>query len=558
MKQFISLLITSLNVNFGISALRYRFTKEKKRIWEPILIGLSIILGGGSIIALYTVFLQGVYKGGQMLNSPELVLLIAILACQFMVFIFGIFYVISAFYFSNDIDLLVPLPLKPYHILVSKFIIITVNEYLVAWPVLLPAIIIYGTGMRPGLMYWLKSLLVLLLTPVIPLVLVSIFVLILMRVVSIRKNRDVMVVLGSLLGLLLGLTINYFAQKLPEGNSQQFIQDMIVARADVIKLIGQRVPPSTWATYGLAMQTLEGWMYFILYLLISLTLFGLLMWLGNLFFYKGLLAGQEVNRGRKKLSAQSINAQLEKASSPVIALFLKEWKLFLRTPVYAMNGLAGMIMVPFLILMPFIARAEEMKALLTQIRQPQFAMQVTLGSAGLVLFASSINIVACTSISREGKTFWISKMIPVPARQQVTAKLLHSMAISGIGVVVTTAVIGIALKLSIIRMFTIFILCLLGNVLLNALNLLIDLLHPRLEWDNPQEAVKQNLNGLFSILFTLAVLALSAILTALLVQLRASEWIIHAALGLTMGFLAIPTLAILYTLAESQYRRLEA
>ncbi|MFO7295194.1 MAG: hypothetical protein C0P72_004145 [Clostridia bacterium] len=558
MKQFISLLITSLNVNFGISALRYRFTKEKKHLWEPILIGLSIILGGGSIIALYTVFLQGVYKGGQMLNSPELVLLIAILACQFMVFIFGIFYVISAFYFSNDIDLLVPLPLKPYHILASKFIIIMVNEYLVAWPVLLPAIIIYGTGMRPGLMYWLKSLLVLLLTPVIPLVLVSIFVLILMRVVSIRKNRDVLVVLGSLLGLLLGLTINYFAQKLPEGNSQQFIQDMIVARADVIKLIGQRVPPSTWATYGLAMQTLEGWMYFILYLLISLTLFGLLMWLGNLFFYKGLLAGQEVNRGRKKLSAQSINAQLEKASSPVIALFLKEWKLFLRTPVYAMNGLAGMIMVPFLILMPFIARAEEMKALLTQIRQPQFAMQVTLGSAGLVLFASSINIVACTSISREGKTFWISKMIPVPARQQVTAKLLHSMAISGIGVVVTTAVIGIALKLSIIRMFTIFILCLLGNVLLNALNLLIDLLHPRLEWDNPQEAVKQNLNGLFSILFTLAVLALSAILTALLVQLRASEWIIHAALGLTMGFLAIPTLAILYTLAESQYRRLEA
>lgn len=558
MKQFISLLITSLNVNFGISALRYRFTKEKKHLWEPILIGLSIILGGGSIIALYTVFLQGVYQGGQMLNSPELVLLIAILACQFMVFIFGIFYVISAFYFSNDIDLLVPLPLKPYHILASKFIIIMVNEYLVAWPVLLPAIIIYGTRMRPGLMYWLKSLLVLLLTPVIPLVLVSIFVLILMRVVSIRKNRDVLVVLGSLLGLLLGLTMNYFAQKLPEGNSQQFIQDMIVARADVIKLIGQRVPPSTWATYGLAMQTLEGWMYFILYLLISLTLFGLLMWLGNLFFYKGLLAGQEVNRGRKKLSAQSINAQLEKASSPVIALFLKEWKLFLRTPVYAMNGLAGMIMVPFLILMPFIARAEEMKALLTQIRQPQFAMQVTLGSAGLVLFASSINIVACTSISREGKTFWISKMIPVPARQQVTAKLLHSMAISGIGVVVTTAVIGIALKLSIIRMFTIFILCLLGNVLLNALNLLIDLLHPRLEWDNPQEAVKQNLNGLFSILFTLAVLALSAILTALLVQLRASEWIIHAALGLTMGFLAIPTLAILYTLAESQYRRLEA
>ena len=48
MKQFINLLKISLNVNFGISALRYRFTKERKRLWEPVLIFLSIIVGGGS------------------------------------------------------------------------------------------------------------------------------------------------------------------------------------------------------------------------------------------------------------------------------------------------------------------------------------------------------------------------------------------------------------------------------------------------------------------------------------------------------------------------------
>jgi len=557
MKQFISLLITSLNVNFGISALRYRFTKEKKRLWEPILIGLSIILSGVSVLSLYAVFLQAVYQGGQMLNSPELVLLIAILACQFMVFIFGIFYVISAFYFSTDMELLVPLPLKPYHILASKFIIIVVNEYLVTWPMLLPAIIIYGIGMQPGLIYWLKGLFVLLLTPVIPLVLVSIFVLLLMQVVSIRKNRDVLAVVGSLLGLLLGLTINYFAQKLPKNSSQQFIQDMIVARADIIKLIGRGFPPSIWATYGLARQTLEGWMYFALYLVVSAALFGFLLWVANLIFYKGLLAGQETSRGRKKLLVERINVQVEKASSPVMALFGREWKLFLRTPVYAMNGLAGTIMVPFIMLMPFISRAEEMKDLLMQIRQPQFLMWTTLGCAGLVLFASSINIVACTSISREGKTFWISKMIPVPARQQVTAKLLHSMAMSGVGIVITTVVVGIVVQLSVIRMFTIFVLCLLGNVLLNTLNLLVDLIHPRLEWDNPQEAVKQNLNGLFSMLLTLAVLALSVLLIAIFFKLKASEWIIYAVLGLALGLLSIPCLKILYNLAESQYRRLE-
>lgn len=555
MRQFISLLLTSLNVNFGISALRYRFTKEKKRLWQPILIGLSIILGGGAVIAPYTLFLQNVYHVGQILNSPELVLLFSLLACHFTVLIFGIFYVISAFYFSSDLDLLVPLPLKSYHILTSKFIVILINEYLVTWPLLLPAIIIYGTGMRPGSIYCVKSLLMLLLAPVIPLVLVSIFVLLLMQVISIRKNRDALAVVGSLLGLLFGLAMNYFAQMLPDNNVQQFIQDMIKDGAPIIKLVGKRFPPSLWATYGMAMQTAEGWMYFVLYLLMSLALFALLLWLGNLMFYKGLLAGREEKRGRKKASVQKMSARMGKASSPVRALFIREWKLFLRTPVYAMNGLAGTIVVPFVMLAPFLARSEEMAALLEQLRQPQLAMPVTLGSAALVLFASGINIVSCTSISREGKTFWISKMLPVPAKQQVTAKLLHSMSISGIGMIVSTAVVGTVLKLSIIRIFVIFILCGLGNIFLNSLNLLIDLIHPRLEWDNPQEAVKQNLNGLFSILITLAVLPLSYLLIFLL--LNVSEWIIYAALGLLMGILSVLALAILYNLAESRYMKLE-
>ena len=128
MKQFIYLLKTSLNVNFGISALRYRFTKEKNRLWEPILIFLSIILGGGSVIAFYTMILYSTYTVGAAINSPEIVITIALLASQLMIFVFGIFYIISAFYFSNDVNILVPLPLKPYHILGCKFIVIMINE----------------------------------------------------------------------------------------------------------------------------------------------------------------------------------------------------------------------------------------------------------------------------------------------------------------------------------------------------------------------------------------------------------------------------------------------
>ena len=115
MKQFINLLKISLNVNFGISALRYRFTREKKRLWEPILIFghnhwrriISSLLHHGSIQCVRS---RCVYE------HSEIVITIGLLASQFVIFVFGIFYIISAFYFSNDVDILVPLPLKSYHI----------------------------------------------------------------------------------------------------------------------------------------------------------------------------------------------------------------------------------------------------------------------------------------------------------------------------------------------------------------------------------------------------------------------------------------------------------
>ena len=49
MRTFISLLKANLNVHFGISSLKYRFTKEKNRLWEPIAIIIAILVGGGSI-----------------------------------------------------------------------------------------------------------------------------------------------------------------------------------------------------------------------------------------------------------------------------------------------------------------------------------------------------------------------------------------------------------------------------------------------------------------------------------------------------------------------------
>lgn len=557
MKTFMSLLKTNLNVYFGVSALKYRFTKEKKRLWEPIAVLISIIIGGGMMVALYSLLLLGVFSVGQSMGQPEIVLTLAFVASQLFILIFGIFIIMSVFYFSNDMNILVPLPLKPGQVLASKFITILVSEYLIVLPMLLPALIIYGAGTLSGITYWIKGIILVLIAPIMPLVIAALFVVILMRFTNIRKGKDLMVVIGSLIGLFAGLGINFFMQNIPTGQEEEFFKNLIQSQSGFIQSIGNKFPPSIWATYGLSRTGFEGLWNFFLFIGFSLLLLLVLIWLGNHFFYKGYLSGQEVRRKSKALSHKAMKKRTSKASRPITALFWREWKLFFRTPIYVMNGLAGMIMVPFFMFMPLITKGEDLKELMEIGRNPEYAPIAALVGLGVILFASSLNIIACTAISREGSTFWMSRMIPVAPRHQVLAKLFHSMALSLLGLIIVVLSLYFVLQVSLVRLTAIIILGILGNLLINIANLMVDVLRPKLDWNDPQEAVKQNFNAFFGIIITFILLGILGTLSAILTIKQFPEWWVYIILAITIITLSIPGLYGLFNLADRRYRDIE-
>lgn len=557
MKRFISLLKTNLNVYFGISSLKYRYTKEKKRLWEPISLILGIVIGGGSLIFLYSLLLMGVYKGGQSIGHPEIVLTFAFMASQFFILIFGIFYIMSVFYFSNDMDILIPLPLHPAEVLGVKFITILISEYMIALPMLLPAFIIYGLGSSPGIFYWLKGLVLILMAPILPLVIAAIFVVVLMRFVNIRKSKDLIVVLTSLLGLFMGLGINFFTQNIPEGNEEEFIKNLIESNTGLVESIGNKFPPSIWATLGLSISGWQGWGYFFIFVGLSLILVAVLLWLGNEFFYRGYVSGQEVKRKRKILSKKDMVKGTSKVSPPIMALFCKEWKQFIRTPIYVMNALAGMIMIPFIMIMPFLTQSNEMAEIVNYAKDPQYASIVVLVSLGIMLFGSSMNMISCTALSREGHTFWISKIIPISARDQVLAKLIHSNVLSLIGLIFISIPLYFFLGIALYRLLIMIVIGIFANILINILGLIVDILRPKLEWNDPQEAIKQNLNVLFSMILSLLIMAILGGTSVFLIQSNSPEAWIYLALTLITVILSVPSLWGLFTLADRRYQELE-
>jgi ABC-2 type transport system permease protein len=149
-------------------------------------------------------------------------------------------------------------------------------------------------------------------------------------------------------------------------------------------------------------------------------------------------------------------------------------------------------------------------------------------------------------------------MIPVAARHQVSGKLLHSLAIEAIGIVITGVVLAAAFGVPIFRLVILVVLAVLGALLIAVLNLMIDVLHPKLEWTNPQEAVKQNMNGLFGMMVSMLVIGILAAASVGMVVAGFTEWLVYLILAVIMGGLSVPALLGLFTLSEERYRDLEA
>jgi len=183
---------------------------------------------------------------------------------------------------------------------------------------------------------------------------------------------------------------------------------------------------------------------------------------------------------------------------------------------------------------------------------------VTLAAAAFMTICGSLNGVSSSTFSREGRQFWISRVIPVSPREQVSAKFLHSYLISVLGVVTASLVSVVILHLKAGILAKAIVLALTLAIPLTALGMIIDLARPLLDWTNPQKAIKQNLNVL------LAMAADVGVLTGLFFGLRSlvrgglgADWILALLFGGLAAF-ALATWRLLVWFAGKRYREIEA
>lgn len=554
--KLFSLIKLQLNAQYGLSYARYVMKNDKKALWKGIGLALVMVVAFGEMMGLYTFMLYNIYKTGLSVNAPEIILTLAVIPAGLLILFFGVIYIISTLFLAKDTEFLASLPVKQGSVFVSKFLLVLLGEYPFAFALMLPAVIIYGVGLNKGIVYYLASILCILLIPLIPLIISVLLTLILMNVVAKSKRRDLITVVGGVV-LIVALFVgqNYFISVMPE-NSEDFAMALLQNSRALVEFIGRVFPPSVWVTNVLSAALPEAALNLLYLVVTSIAAFALVYFLASFIYQKGAVAQLEARKstGKAKLSYGR--------SSQVMAIFRNEWRILLRTPIYALNSLTVIIMVPLIMMIPMfggnLAQDEELQYIFSLIRNEVSPSNIILILAGILSLFALMNPGLSTTFSREGKNFWILKSIPARPETQMLGKFLAGYSISFVAMLLGAIMTMIAFKLDPVLIIMVIIISALALIPISAANIVVDILRPKLVWNNPQEAIKQNVNSLYGMLLAFLVLSVFGVIGYFMMRFELNSILSLGLMTLILIASSVASISLLYRVTRNAFQKIEA
>lgn len=384
---------------------------------------------------------------------------------------------------KKGFDMLISLPIKIRDILISKFLpnyIITSSFILLFnFAVFLFITIQFGFSVSDLINVFLIALT----TPLIPMVLATIFGGFLKFIVSRINLPAILDLLVTAMSFILVMSIYMI-----------FIDESVAVNVDIFDIITNILP-----TASIVVASINGnFFYLTLFLVVSIIVSVLLF---EVLSYKYIKLCDMVSSTKVK-SKFYLKDQKEKGV--LKTLILRDIKIVLTTNAYVINTLLADVLI--IILMSYVAfdtfkediTVESILQLSQNIPQSLLAMVLT-GISFVFCMANS----AYTSISIEGKGFWVLKSLPVRPFDIMLSKALTNVILKmPIFIIINIAItiLGIV-SITLLPIFIIYELLLLLTFSLIAV--ILNLKWHRFDFKNPVEVIKR---GTASMIYVFSVL----------------------------------------------------
>ena len=436
----------------------------KKKRKSTISASITLVLLGLGILALYSFQAYSMFKGLAPLGLSQICVFHGVLVAFSVLLILGVMRSASKKK-QTDEDMLLSLPIKKYDIVLSKTMGKYILDNLLCFALVMPFVVIYMIYEGFSLTMLLCSLFLVVSLPLFSVGISYICGFIISRIFNKSKHANLIKSLFSVfilmlvMALLLVKTFGYGVIS-PENAGVYFSDRPITFTLTKFLLGGDAIS-------------------FIWLLILTITPFVL-----GIILYSLSLGKSGVGYKSSKKEIVFSNAK-----SPLKSMVKKEVSFYAESSAFVSNTILSPLLMIVISIMACSLGVEGFSNKLgVSLNNEMFAGILTL----IFLFSLSTAIISCSTISLEGKNFWILKSSPIKEKYIFHSKALLQIIMTVPAIILSSILLLIFLKLSLFDFLMTLCVPVLFAVLLSYGGLLINLLFPKMEWEEETQVIKQS------------------------------------------------------------------
>ena len=562
--------------SLSASGVSINFKKGPKAIAKSILWILLFLYVFGVMIVMYSLYMVGTYKylaaNGNQQAMPLITMLLSIAVIMF----FGFTSVASTYYTGNTEELIMSLPISSAKFFEAKFAVSFVSDAIMGIGMFAISSVVYGwnEGLLTNPLFYLGSLVSAIAFSSVSVFIIYFLFILILYFIKKKKKKKLLRVVATILIIVFCCFYGFLNSSVSLSvTNPEFVNEKMGQSIDKIFEFSSKTPVFMYMSGALNGKIIP---ILILAAIGGGVLFGLVPLVGTM-YVKTLDGFSDVKS--KKMSAEKAEEVISKdvrSVSVFHALFVRDYRNVVREPAFFANGPLFVYLFPVIFILSFgigfVASGQGISGLIAGIKEqahgasPEVLEMVkyiaAIGGAAFTVFSGTFANLATTSFSREGKSLNDLKAMPVDFNMIVKVKFWHAMLYVGIAdvisiIIVTAAYFLFQVPLSLIDLITIWLVMTVFaaavSLLLIFIDMFIDTAHPKLKWENPMMASKQNLNVLWSMLLSMITIGVVIVLLVLVLPKKLYALVI---LSVIYAIISAPVGAGYFKYAEKRLKEM--
>ncbi len=470
---------------------QFSFPRLKlNRVLKGILVAILILLIASTFIFMLVINYLQLEVMGQLSNFKGASIFFASFVAFFITFIFSLTTASSVIFRGKELLFLLPLPIDPLELYTSRVLRhYKQNIYLY--------LLFYLPGL--GVLYYfngfsLAPLLVGVVGSILPILLSATIAQLILLSTKRSKRRMRGEIFATFFLLIVLLGIQGIANRFTTGKIDA---SSLEGLASSFSLLMGKMTKWLFPFEWVRRSAFKGGLWSaLLAILGSLIIIVLSFYLGNRTFMKVAqkgLEGEGVAPKRRRASA--------KRGFP---LFKKELTVIHSNSAFIMEFYSEAL-IPFVLIFVYFLTGtlKEVSSLFGPLGGMS---QLPLIVSGILLLLGGFNLMSSTSVSREGRQIELMRSLPIEPERHLQAKVgVHLLYFFTTNVIYTVGSL-LLFKINPLHLFWMIPLGFISIATDSFVGLAVDFRRPRSSWENPQQAVKQNMNGLIGMGLSFGVL----------------------------------------------------